>query len=166
VVNRSLRLAGDKLNEDIIQYARDKFNLLLGEKTAEEIKIAIGSVIELEAPVEAIMRGRDLVTGLPKEILVNDLQIREAISRSIKNLILNIKATIEETPPELVADIMHQGIVLVGGGSLLRGLPDLISSHTQISVRAEEDPLTTVVRGTGIILENLEALRKVLTLSI
>lgn len=162
VVSRDLKIAGDKLNEDIIRFARDEFKLLLGERTAEDIKIAIGSAHELSEPMEATMRGRDLVTGLPKEIIVDDADIRRALRHSINILVNAIKATVEETPPELVADIMHRGITLVGGGSLLRGLDKLISEETKIPVRVAEDPLTAVVRGTGIILEDIDSLREVL----
>lgn len=162
VVIKSLRVAGDKLNEDIIQYARDEFNLLLGEKTAEDIKLAVGSAYELEEPLETSMRGRDIITGLPKEVLINDVHIRKALSRSIKTLINAIKGTIEETPPELVADIMHRGIFLVGGGGLLRGIDQLISEQTEMPVKLVEDPLTAVVRGTGMVLEDIDALKDVL----
>jgi rod shape-determining protein MreB len=162
VVSRSLRVAGDKLNEDIIQYARDEFNLLLGEKTAEDIKLAVGSAYSLEEKLETTMRGRDVITGLPKEVVVDDSQIRKALSRSVKTLVNAIKGTIEETPPELVADIMHRGIFLVGGGSLLRGLDQLIAEQTEMPVKLVEDPLTAVVRGTGIVLEDVEALKDVL----
>ena len=162
VVSKSLRVAGDKLNEDIIQYARDEFNLLLGEKTAEDIKLAVGSACELEEPLETSMRGRDIITGLPKEVLINDVHIRKALSRSIKTLINAIKGTIEETPPELVADIMHRGVFLVGGGGLLRGLDQLISGQTEMPVKLVEDPLTAAVRGTGMVLEDVDALKDVL----
>jgi len=162
VVSKNLRVAGDKLNEDIIQYARDEFNLLLGEKTAEDIKLAVGSACELEEPLETSMRGRDIVTGLPKEVLVGDTHIRKALSRSIKTLVNAIKGTIEETPPELVADIMHRGIFLVGGGGLLRGLDQLISEQTEMPVKLVEDPLTAVVRGTGMVLEDIDSLKDVL----
>ncbi len=162
VVCRSLRIAGDEMNEDIIRYARDEFNLLLGEKTAEDIKIAIGSAYELNETLEMPMRGRDLVTGLPKEVVVNDVQIREAIFRSIKIIVNNIKSTIEETPPELLSDIMQRGIILVGGGSLIRGIDKLISEQSDMPVRVVDDPLTAVARGTGIILEHLEELKDVL----
>lgn len=162
VVSRDLRVAGDKLNEDIIRFARDEFKMLLGERTAEDIKIAIGSAYEIEDQLEATMRGRDLVTGLPKELVVDDADIRRALRHSINVLINSIKSTIEETPPELVADIMHRGIYLVGGGSLLRGLDRLISEETRIPVRVAEDPLTAVVRGTGVILEDIDAVRSVL----
>jgi rod shape-determining protein MreB len=163
VVCRSLRIAGDEMNEDIIRYARDEFNLLLGEKTAEDIKIAIGSAYELNEILEMPMRGRDLVTGLPKEVIVNDSQIREAIFRSVKVIVNNIKSTIEETPPELLSDIMQRGIILAGGGSLIRGIERLISEQTDMPVRVMDDPLTAVVRGTGIILEHLDELKDVLT---
>lgn len=162
VVSRDLKIAGDKLNEDIIRFARDEFKLLLGERTAEDIKIAIGSAYELDEPLEATMRGRDLVTGLPKEVMVDDADIRRAMRHSINTLVNAIKAAIEATPPELVADIMHRGIVMVGGGSLLRGLDQLIQEETKIPVRVAEDALTAVARGTGIILEDIDALRDVL----
>jgi len=162
VVSKSLRIAGDKLNEDIIQFARSEFNLLLGEKTAEEIKIAIGSAYPLEEPLKTTIRGRDLITGLPKEITVDDTQIRKAMSRSIKTLVETIKTAIEETPPELVADIMERGIILAGGGALLRGLDKLISEQTEMPVKVAEDPLTAVVRGTGVVLENVDKLKNVL----
>jgi rod shape-determining protein MreB len=162
VVSRDLRVAGDKLNEDIIRFARDEFKMLLGERTAEDIKIAIGSAFELEEPLEATMRGRDLVTGLPKEIVVDDADIRRALRHSINVLVNSIKAAVEVTPPELVADIMYRGINLVGGGSLLRGLDRLISEETRIPVKVSEDPLTAVVRGTGIILEDIDAVKEVL----
>lgn len=162
VVSKSLRIAGDRLNEDIVKYARDEFKLLLGEKTAEDIKIAIGSAYELGEELEATMRGRDLINGLPKEIIVSDSEIREAIQRSVKTLVNAIKSTVEQTPPELVSDIMERGIVLAGGGSLLRGLDKLVAEETQMPVRIAEDPLTAVVRGCGIVLEDLDKLREVL----
>ena len=162
VVSKDLRVAGDKFNDDIIRFARDEFKLLVGERTAEDIKIAIGSAYELSEPMEAPMRGRDLVTGLPKEIIVDDADIRRAMRHSINVLVNSIKSTIEATPPELVADIMHRGIILVGGGSLLRGLDRLIQEETKIPVRVAEDPLSAVVRGTGVILEDIDSLKEVL----
>ena len=162
VVSKNLRIAGDKLNEDIIRFARDEFKLLLGERTAEDIKIAIGSTYELEEPLEATMRGRDLVTGLPKELVVDDVDIRRAIRHSIGVLVNAIRSAIEETPPELIADIMHRGIILVGGGSMLRGLDRLIREETKIPVKVAEDPLTAVVRGTGVILEDIDSIKEVL----
>lgn len=162
VVSKSLRIAGDRMNEDIIRYVRAHHNLLLGERTAEDIKINIGSAYELDQELEAIVRGRDLVTGLPKEIMITDSQIRSAMANSIKILVNAIKNSIEETPPELVADIMERGIILAGGGSLIKGLDKSVSEITQMPVRVAEDPLTAVVRGTGIILEDLESIREVL----
>jgi rod shape-determining protein MreB and related proteins len=159
---RSLRVAGDEMNEDIIRYCRDEFNLLIGEKTAEDIKIAVGSAYPLKEQLTVSTRGRDLVSGLPKEVLVNDTQIREAISRSIRIIVNNVKTVIEETPPELLSDIMQRGIILAGGGSLIRGLDKLIANQTEMPVRIMEDPLTAVVRGTGIVLEDLEILKHVL----
>jgi rod shape-determining protein MreB len=165
VVCKSLRLAGDNLNQDIIQYARDEFKLLLGEKTAEDIKIAIGSVCPIEDKLETTMRGRDLITGLPKEVVVNSDQIREAMKRSIKILVNAVRSTVEEAPPELVADIMTRGIILAGGGSLLRGMDRLVAQETQMPVKIADDPLTAVVRGCGVVLENLDSLRNVLATS-
>ena len=162
VTSRNLRIAGDRMNEDIIQYARDKFQLLLGEKSAEEIKILIGSVIPLKEQLTATVRGRDLISGLPKEIIINDSEIREALLPSINAIISEVRDVVEETPPELVADLMTRGIILAGGGSLLRGLPELISEMVGIPTRLAEDPLTAVVRGCGIILEDVSALKEIL----
>lgn len=162
VTSRSIRVAGDEMNEDIINYARAQFNLLLGPRTAEEIKIAIGSAAPLHDHLEIPMRGRDLVSGLPREIIVNDEQIRKAITKSVAILVDSIRTTIEETPPELVADIMDRGIVLAGGGALLRGLDVLITQATGTAVHIADDPLTCVARGTGIVLEDLENLKTVL----
>ena len=160
---KTIKIAGDEMNKNIIQYARSKFNLLLGEKVAEEIKIKIGSAAELKQTLEAQMRGRDLVTGLPKEIIVNDEQIREALAKSIRVIIDNIKATLEVTPPELVADIYERGILLTGGGSLLKGIDVAISRATQIPVFVSDDPLTAVVRGTGYLLDDMQLLKNIAT---
>ncbi len=162
VTSRSLRVAGDKLNDDIIQYAREEFNLMLGEKTAEDIKIRIGSAYELGEELEMTMRGRDVVSGLPKQLIVTDAHIRKAISRSVKSLIETVKNVIEETPPELVADIMQRGIFLVGGGGMVRGLDTLLAEKTEMPVKVVEDPLTAVVRGTGMVLEDIDSLKEVL----
>jgi rod shape-determining protein MreB len=155
-------VAGDEMNEDIIQYARDEFNLLLGERTAEKIKIEIGAAHELKQKLEAPMRGRDLVSGLPKEIMVNSDQIGEALKKSVNIIVENVKLTMEETPPELLADIMDRGVVLAGGGALLRGIDQLIAQETNTIVHITEDPLTAVVRGTGIVLEDLDSLSGIL----
>jgi len=162
VASRSIRIAGDEMNEDIINFARDEFNLLLGERTAEEIKITIGSAVPVKEALIMPMRGRDLVTGLPKEIMINDEQIRDAIKKSVNAIVEAVKATIEETPPELVADIMERGVTLCGGGALLRGLDKLLSKETEANVVVADDPLTAVVRGCGIVLEDIESLKEVL----
>lgn len=162
VVSRSLRIAGDKLDEDIVRYAEEEFKMLLGERTAERIKIEVASAMEMDDPIEIPMRGRDLVSGLPKEIIVDSNDILEAISGSIKTLITTVKESVEETPPELLADIMEKGIYLAGGGSLLRNLDKLIENETKISTKIVDDPLTAVVRGTGIVLEDLNKLKEVL----
>ena len=162
VKSQSLRVAGNELDNNIIQYSRDEFNLLIGQRTAERAKIAIGSAFPLAKRKTTTIQGRDLVTGLPKEVVVNDEQIREAMSRSVQTLVNSIKSTIEDTPPELVADIMRKGIILAGGGALLRGLNKLIETQTKMAVKVAEDPLTAVVRGCGVILDDLESLRDVL----
>jgi rod shape-determining protein MreB len=161
VTAKTLRVAGDMLNKNIVQYAREVFNLLLGETNAEEIKIKIGSAWELREPMEMEIRGRDLLSGLPKEITVSDAQIREAMSRSIKQITDGIKSTLEITPPELVADIYERGLVLTGGGALLRGIDQMITKMTGIPVRIADDPLTSVVRGLGILLDDLSLLKEI-----
>ena len=162
VTSKNLRTAGDRLNNDIIRFARDEYKLLLGERTAEDIKIAIGSAHELDQRMETVMRGRDLATGLPKEITVDDSEIRRAMRHSVSTIVSAIKETVEATPPELVADIMAHGMVLVGGGALLRGLDQLIQTEAKVKVKVADDPMTAVVRGTGIILEDIDTLRNVL----
>lgn len=159
---KNMRIAGDRLNQDIIQYAKDEFKILLGEKTAEDAKIAIGSVFKNGEGLEMAIRGRDMITGLPREVVVTDSDIREAIIKSIKSLIIATKEVIEETPPELVSDIMRRGIVMTGGGALLKGLAQMFEQEIKIPVFVAEDPLTAVVRGTGIILENLDNMREIL----
>lgn len=163
VASRSLRIAGDELSEDIILFAREEFNLQIGERTAENIKIAIGSAYNYSGSLKEVpMRGRDLVTGLPKEIMVDADQIRRALAKSVRSIVEAIKITIEETPPELIADIMDTGIILAGGGALLKGLDELIRRETKMPVHIAEDPLTAVARGTGLVLEDLDSLKDVL----
>ncbi len=162
---RSLRIAGDELDQNIVQYARENFNLLLGEPTAESIKKKVAIVGDITEPIETFMRGRDLITGLPREVTINSYQVQEAIHKSIRLIIENIKDTIESTPPELVADIYQRGIVITGGGALLRGIDKIIQKETQIPVNVADDPLTCVVRGAGIVLEDLEKLKEVLSVS-
>lgn len=158
---KSLSIAGDEMTKNISQYARDVFNLLVGERVAEVVKWRIGSAIEQNEPMDLEMRGRDLITGLPKQVIVSDGQIREALHKSIKTIIENVKATLEVTPPELVADIYERGIVLAGGGALLRGIDQLISKEADIPVRIAEDPLTAVARGTGALLDDDALLNEV-----
>jgi len=160
---KTLRIAGNELNNNIMQYVREEFNMLIGEQLSENIKIKIGSASPMKEPMEMQIRGRDLINGLPKAIIVNDSQIREAISKTINIIIENIKITLETTPPELVADIYEHGIVLSGGGALLRNLDKEIAQATKIPVRVADDPLTCVVRGTGILLSDNELLQKVLS---
>lgn len=166
VVSKTLRVAGDEMNESIVQYARDNFNILIGERTAEDIKIRIGAAVELEETLEAPLRGRDLVTGLPKEVIINAAQVREALQRPTVAIVDAVKSVVEETPPELIADIIDQGIHLAGGGSLLRGLDQVIAQATQIRAHLVDDPLTAVVRGTGVVLEDVEALQEILLPSV
>jgi rod shape-determining protein MreB len=158
---KSLPIAGDEMNKNIVVFARENFNLLLGERVAENIKMRIGSAMELEEPLEMEMRGRDMVTGLPKEIMVTDAQVRDALARSVRTIVENIKSALEVTPPELVADIYERGIVLTGGGALLKGLDTVISRAAEIPVRVGDDPLTSVVRGTGMLLEDVELLKTI-----
>jgi len=158
---KSLRIAGDEMNKNIVGYARENFNLLLGERVAENIKMRIGTAMEMEEPLEMEMRGRDMITGLPKEILVNDAQIRQSLSRSVRTIVESIKAALEVTPPELVADIYERGIVLTGGGALLKGIDTVISNAAEIPVRITDDPLTCVVRGTGYLLDDSSLLQTV-----
>jgi len=207
VIAKSLRIAGDKLNEDIIHFAQNEYKLLIGERTAEEIKIGIGSACVLKNSKssntrasarggdernssntrasakggdtaaassthtlnkngnpkrEMPMRGRNLVTGLPEEITVTEEEIRKAMEKSVRLIIEEIKSTIEETPPELLADIMSRGIQMAGGGSLLRGIDFLVAKETKIPTKIIEDPMTAVVRGAGMVLENLDELSDIL----
>jgi rod shape-determining protein MreB and related proteins len=163
VVSRSVRIGGDEMDTDIVAFARREYNLLMGERTAEEIKIAVGSAYPDETSDRTVtFRGRDLLTGLPRSVEVGGDQIREALEPSIVQIVEAIKETIEETPPELVADIMDQGIVLAGGGALLAGLDRRVADATQMPVHIADDPLTCVVRGTGRVLEDLDTLERVL----
>jgi len=162
VQSKNIRIAGDKFNNDIISYIRSEFKILIGEKTAEDLKIAACSVFEGGEPIEATVRGRDLITGLPREIVITDSDIREAVSVSIDNLIDALKEVLETTPPEILSDVMVRGAYLTGGGALIKGIRELLEGILKIPIHIAEDPLTSVVRGTGIILEDLEGYQDIL----
>ncbi|OGM11042.1 rod shape-determining protein [Candidatus Woesebacteria bacterium RBG_16_34_12] len=160
VVGRSIRIAGDEMNEAIVNYVRLKYSLLLGEPSAEEVKITIGTCIPAKE-MFYVVRGRDLESGLPKSIKLTSTEIREALAPTIQEIVSNISETLEETPPELIADIFERGIILAGGGSLIRGIDQIISEATKITTILVDDPITCVVRGCGNLLENSALLNKV-----
>ncbi len=162
VRSKNLRIAGDTLNQDISSYIRSEFKILVGERTAEDVKLAVGTALKPSVPLTTTIRGRDLVTGLPREIVITDADVREAIGASVASIVESIKEVIETAPPEVVADVMRLGIFLTGGGALLRGLPELIEEELKVPIRVVEDPLTTVARGTGVVLEDLEKYRFIL----
>lgn len=162
VVSRSIRVAGDEMDQMVIQYMRQRYNLMIGERMAEKTKIEIGSAYPLQEEKTRIVRGRSLITGLPHQVEVSSVEIREALAGPVNVIIDTAKDTLDETPPELVADLMEHGIALVGGGALLKGLAERLSEETKMHVYVPEDPMTCVARGTGKILEHLEALHKVL----
>lgn len=159
---KNIKIAGDVFNDDIAAYIRSEFKILIGERTAEEVKVAVGSAIKLPVALETRIRGRDLVTGLPREIVITDADIREAIGSSVSSIVEAIKEVIETAPPEVVSDVMRLGIFLTGGGALLRGLPELLATELKVPIHVVDDPLTTVVRGTGIVLEDIAKYRSVL----
>ena len=161
VISRSIRIGGDEMDMDIVGFGRREYNLLVGERTAEDIKIALGSAYQGDwDELRVTLRGRDLLTGLPRAVEVTAEQIREAIEPSVQQIVDIVKDTIEETPPELVADIMDQGVVLAGGGALLQGLDRRIAEATQMPVHVADDPLTCVARGTGKALEELDTMER------
>ncbi|MER3543543.1 MAG: rod shape-determining protein [Chloroflexota bacterium] len=162
VVSRSIRVASDEMDEDIIQYARSKYNLLIGERMAERVKIAIGSAFPLPEEKTMTLRGRNMITGLPGSVEVSSIEIREALSNSVNTIVDTIKQTLDETPPELLSDLMESGICMAGGGSLLHGLAERIADEVKLRVWVAEDPITCVARGAGVVLEDLDNLRKVL----
>ena len=162
VKSKNVRIAGNKFNSDIIAHVRNQFKVLLGEKTAETVKTSIGSVLPTHAPLEMPVKGRDLVSGLPKEIILTDTDIRNALSQSVESLTETIREVLESTPPDILGDIMNRGVYLSGGGALVKGLADLIESEINIPVHIAADPLTAVARGTGIILADLERFRDLL----
>lgn len=161
VLNRGLRIAGDEMDEAIISYLRMRYSLLLGARSAEEVKIQIGSAIPQKSERQHVVRGRDLETGLPKSVKVSSGEVREAIVPVIQQITTRIEDTLEETPPELVADLMERGILLCGGGALIPGIDGLIQEAVKIPVFIAEDPLTAVVRGTGKVLEDARLLSQI-----
>jgi len=163
VTAKNLRIAGDQLNQDIVTYIRDQFKVLVGDKTAEDTKIALASVEEHSEPKEMIVRGRDVVTGLPREVIITDSDIREAILGSINAIVEAARDVIETTPPEVLSDVMQRGITLAGGGALIPGVPKLLESVLKLPVVVVPDPLRAVVRGIGTVLENLENYEELLT---
>jgi len=161
VYSRSVRVAGDEMDEAIINYIKRKYNLLIGERTSEEIKIKIGSAYPMEEKQEMEIKGRDLVAGIPKVLIINDEEIREALAEPVSTIVETVKIALERTPPELAADIVDRGIVMAGGCSMLKGLDLLLREETGLPIILAEDPLSAVALGTGKALDELELLKKV-----
>ncbi|MBX4199084.1 rod shape-determining protein [Candidatus Parcubacteria bacterium] len=162
VRTKNLRIAGDRFNQDIISYVRNQFKILIGEKTAEAVKFSATALIPSDTLYEARVKGRDLVTGLPREVIITDADIREALGGSIEALVNAVREVIEATPPEILADVIDRGIFLSGGGALLRGLPELLEEELGIPIHVASDPLSAVARGTGVVLEDVERFRDIL----
>jgi rod shape-determining protein MreB len=162
VNNKSIRIAGDEINEAIVMYLKKNYNLLIGELTAEEIKITVGSAFPMEREESMEIKGRDLVAGVPKNMKISSAQVREALTEPIEAIIEAVRLSLEATPPELASDILDRGIVLTGGGALLRGLAKRIRHETNLPVYVADDPMTCVARGTGVVLENMNSFSKVL----
>lgn len=162
VVSRNLRVAGDHLNAAIVSYIKDQFKVYVGEKTAEDAKIALASITPSEAGKELVARGRDVVTGLPREIIITDTDVRDAVSGHVDTIVENVKSVLEETPPEVLADVMQRGIHLSGGGALIPGLASLLEHALQVPVVVVPDPLRAVIRGAGIVIESLESYSEIL----
>jgi rod shape-determining protein MreB len=161
VYSRSVRIGGDIMDEMVVNYIKRKYNLLIGERTGEAIKMQLGSAVPLGEKLTMEVKGRDLVAGIPKTLLINDAEIREALAEPVSNIVETVKIALERTPPELAADIVDKGIVLAGGGALLRGLDALLREETGLPVAIAEDPLSAVVLGTGYLLDALDLLRRV-----
>jgi rod shape-determining protein MreB len=162
VTSENLRIAGDHLNSAISSYIRDQFKVLVGEKTAEDAKVKLASVVQSDEAKELVVRGRDVVTGLPREVVITDADIREAISQSVDSIVDSVRGVLEKTPPEVLSDIMQRGIHLSGGGALIPGFASLLEEVIQVPVIIVPDPLRAVVRGTGIVLEDLEQYEEIL----
>jgi rod shape-determining protein MreB and related proteins len=162
-VARSIRVAGDEMDDDIMMYARQKYNLLIGERMAERVKIEIGSAYPLQEEKIMTVRGRNLVTGLPEAVDMSSIEVREALANSVNTIVETVRATLDDTPPELIADLMETGVVLAGGASQLQGLAQRLSEETKMRCWVAPDPLTCVAAGAGKVLEGLDMLRIVLT---
>lgn len=161
VVSKTIRTAGNNFDNDIIKYVKKTHNLLIGDKTAEEIKIKIGTALPLEEEEKMSIKGRDLIIGLPKTVEITSEEVREAINDSLMEVVDCVKYVLERTPPELAADIVDKGIVMAGGGSLIRNFPEMIAKFTNLNVRLAENPLESVVKGAGLALDQLNILRKI-----
>jgi rod shape-determining protein MreB len=161
VYSKSVRVAGDEMDESIIRYIKQKYNLLIGERMAEQIKIQIGSACPLEQPIEMEIRGRNLMQGVPQSIIIKDSEVREALSDCVGLIVHAVRSALEKVPPELSADLVDRGIVMAGGGALLRNLDKKLSEETQLPVMLAEDPLCAVVLGTGKLLKDFKFLKKV-----
>jgi rod shape-determining protein MreB len=162
VVSRSLRVAGDELDQDIVQYVRNKYNLLIGERMAEQVKLAIGSAYHLAEEKTMLVRGRNLITGLPEAVEISSVEIREAISGSVQTIIATIKDALDEAPAEIIADLMESGICLAGGGAQLQSLDKRLMDELHVRCFVAEDPMSCVARGAGMILEDYDALKRLL----
>lgn len=162
VAAKNLRVAGDHLNAAIVSYIRDQFKVLVGDKTAENVKIMLASIEQEDSGKETVVRGRDVVTGLPREVIITEADIRAAISHQVDSIVEAVRAVLEKTPPEVLADLMQRGIHLSGGGALIPGLSTLLEEVMQVPVLVVPDPLRAVVRGTGIVLENLDGYEEIL----
>ena len=161
VYSRSVRVGGDKMDEAIMTHVKRKYNMLIGETSAENIKIKIASAYPLEPEEEMQVKGRDLVTGIPQNITITSTEVRKAISEQVESIVQAVRFALEQTPPELAADIVDRGIVLTGGGALLKGLDQLLREETSLPITVVEDPLSTVVLGTGKALDNINILKEV-----
>jgi rod shape-determining protein MreB len=161
VYAKSVRVGGDKMDEAIMQYVKRKYNMLIGESTSEEVKIKIGSAYPLEADETIEVKGRDLVTGIPQNKTISSEEVRAAISEQVDSIVQGVRIALEQTPPELAADIVDRGIVLTGGGALLKGLDELLKQETQLPITVVDDPLTAVVVGSGKALDNIDLYKDV-----
>jgi rod shape-determining protein MreB len=162
VTATSIRVGGDEMDRAVVQFLKKKYNLLIGDRTAEQIKIEVGTAVEVDPELETRVKGRDLVGGIPKTIILSSSEVREALSEPISQIVDAVRISLERTPPELAADILDRGIILSGGGALLRGFDQRLREETSLPINVVEDPLTCVVRGTGKVLENLQDYHKVL----